>query len=101
MSLKLGDTRVYEPQIRARLGTTTHIVGIFVPQSQHVKLLIATLPPLNSVNGGEVGGLVFEARRLVYHSTLGLRVITKKKKKKKKKKKARSLSRSKVVILGP
>ena len=24
LSLKLGDTRVYEPQIRARLGTTTH-----------------------------------------------------------------------------
>ena len=28
------------------------------------------------------GGLVFKAHRLVYHSTLGLRVITKKKKKK-------------------
>jgi len=28
------------------------------------------------------GGLVFKADRLVYHSTLGLRVITKKKKKK-------------------
>ena len=24
MSLKLSDTRVYEPQIRARLGTTAH-----------------------------------------------------------------------------
>jgi len=24
LSLTLGDTRVYEPQIRARLGTTTH-----------------------------------------------------------------------------
>jgi len=30
------------------------------------------------------GGLVFKAHRLVYHSTLGLRVIKKKKKKKKK-----------------
>ena len=29
------------------------------------------------------GGLVFKAHRLVYHSTLGLRVIKKKKKKKK------------------
>jgi len=29
------------------------------------------------------GGLVFEAHRLLYHSTLGLRVIKKKKKKKK------------------
>ena len=31
LSLKLSDTRVYEPQIRARLGTTTHfceVVGI-------------------------------------------------------------------------
>ena len=25
LSLKLSDTRVYEPQIRARLGTTAHI----------------------------------------------------------------------------
>jgi len=33
------------------------------------------------------GGLVFKAHRLLYHSTLGLRVIQKKKKKKKKKKK--------------
>ena len=24
LSLKLSDTRVYEPQIRARLGTTAH-----------------------------------------------------------------------------
>ena len=33
------------------------------------------------------GGLVCEAHRLVYHSTLGLREIQKKKKKKKKEKK--------------
>jgi len=31
------------------------------------------------------GGLAFKTHRLVYHSTLGLRVIQKKKKKKKKK----------------
>jgi len=28
--LKLGDTRVYEPQIRARLGTTAHFCGVVV-----------------------------------------------------------------------
>ena len=28
LSLKLGDTRVYEPQIRARLGTTTLFGGV-------------------------------------------------------------------------
>jgi len=27
LSLKLSDTRVYEPQIRARLGATTHFCG--------------------------------------------------------------------------
>ena len=27
LSLKLSDARVYEPQIRARLGTTTHSAG--------------------------------------------------------------------------
>ena len=45
-------------------------------------------PPLLFRGNGKRfrGGLVFKAHRLVYHSTLGLRVITKKKKKKKKKK---------------
>ena len=32
------------------------------------------------------GGLVLKAHRLLYHSTLGLRVVTKKKRKKKRKK---------------
>ena len=27
LSLKLSDTRVYEPQMRARLGTATHLCG--------------------------------------------------------------------------
>ena len=27
LSIKLSDTRVYEPQIRARLGTTAHFGG--------------------------------------------------------------------------
>jgi len=30
LSLKLRDTRVYEPQIRARLGTTTHFCEVVV-----------------------------------------------------------------------
>ena len=30
LSLKLGDTRVYEPQIRARLGTTSHFCEVVV-----------------------------------------------------------------------
>ena len=29
LSLKLSDTRVYEPQIRARLGTTAHFWKVF------------------------------------------------------------------------
>ena len=28
LSLKLSDTRVYEPQIRARLGTTAHLGAV-------------------------------------------------------------------------
>ena len=30
LSLHLSDTRVYEPQIRARLGTTTHLCEVVV-----------------------------------------------------------------------
>jgi len=30
LSLKLSDTRVYEPQIRARLGITTHFYEVIV-----------------------------------------------------------------------
>ena len=30
LSLKLGDTRVYAPQIRARLGTTAHFCEVIV-----------------------------------------------------------------------
>ena len=30
-SLKLSDTRVYEPQIRARLGTTAHFCEVGTP----------------------------------------------------------------------
>ena len=30
LSLKMSDTRVYEPQIRARLGTATHFCEVVV-----------------------------------------------------------------------
>jgi len=30
LSLQLSDTRVYEPQIRARLGTTAHLCKVVV-----------------------------------------------------------------------
>ena len=33
LSLKLSDTRVYEPQIRARLGTTAHFCEVVVLKS--------------------------------------------------------------------
>ena len=32
MGLKLNDSRVYEPQIRARLGTTAHFCKVVVPR---------------------------------------------------------------------
>ena len=40
LSLKLGDTRVYEPYIRARLGTTAHFCEVVVlrlckPKTRH------------------------------------------------------------------
>ena len=35
LSLKLSDTRVYEPQIRARLGTTAHFFKVVVLKLRH------------------------------------------------------------------
>jgi len=46
--LKLSDTRVYEPQKRARLGTTTHFCEVVV-----LKLRALPRPPRR---GGGVGG---------------------------------------------
>ena len=56
-SLELSDTQAYEPQIRALLGTASN----FCEYEKQFRR-----------------GIVFEAHRLVYHSTLGLRVMKKK-----------------------
>ena len=37
LSLKLSDTRVYAPQIRARLGTTTHFCEVVVLKLTHAR----------------------------------------------------------------
>jgi len=36
LSLKLSDTRVYEPEIRARLGTTAHFCEVVLPEAGSV-----------------------------------------------------------------
>jgi len=41
LGLKLSDTRVYEPQIRARLGTAAHLCEVVVPKWRQVKQRIA------------------------------------------------------------
>jgi len=68
MSLKLSDTRVDEPQIRARLGTTAHFCRVVVlwelywmdgPKANHAAVL--ALKPLVDVkqiekwSGGAIG----------------------------------------------
>ena len=55
LSLKLGDARVYEPQIRARLGTTTHAPRAGVDGV-----------PGDGLDGGREGG-VDEWRRVAGH----------------------------------
>jgi len=54
LSLKLGDTRVYEPQIRARLGTTAHCFKVLARDhtvSREASMKIATDTPVEmSVN---------------------------------------------------
>ena len=47
------------------------------------------------------GGLIFKAHRLVYHSTLGLRVIKKKKKKKRARRKKAGASSIVIPIPAP
>ena len=62
LSLKLSDTRVYEPQ-RALL---------------FMELFLEGFPPTLRKNVKRFrGGPVFKAQRLVYHSTLGSRVMQK------------------------
>ena len=73
-SLKLSDTRVFEPQIRARLGTTAHLCRVVVLVASSIRFA----PHLNRCPSPR-GGLVFKAHRLMYHTTLGSRVIKKKK----------------------
>jgi len=60
LNLKLSDKRVYEPQIRARLGTTAHFCGYEGGGVRSLKAL-RVRPSLGD-------GLVFEAHRLLYHS---------------------------------
>jgi len=105
LHLKLSDTRVYEPQIRYRDGGRVasrrllpapvrreRVVGVhgceedqlkrcygLLPESQNLALTALYVP--YSLDSGPLrfrGGLVFKAHRLLYHSTLGLRVIKKK-----------------------
>ena len=45
LSLKLSDTRVYEPQIRARLGTTAHFCKVVILNLQpHLHYLDRPVP---------------------------------------------------------
>jgi len=73
LSLKLSDTRVYEPHIRARLGTTAHFCRVVIlklnPKSCTLKQVLEMCPQLKQEGS--------YSRRIdfLYHSTLGLRVI--------------------------
>jgi len=40
LSLKLSDTRVYEPQIRARLGTTAHFCEVVVLETNTLRQVL-------------------------------------------------------------
>jgi len=94
LGLKLSDTRVYEPQIRARLGTGMRVQGRRLtalsdrtdeggprgPLALAYAAAGRSRPACCARNFAWFRrGLVFKAHRLVYHSILGLRVIKKKK----------------------
>jgi len=68
---------VYEPEIRARLGTAAYFCEVVWGGCLHHEIPgeLASRAFLRLR-----GGFVFKAHRLWYHSTLGLRVIKKKKK---------------------
>ena len=91
MSLKLSDTRVYEPQIRARLGTTTHLCEVVVLKLRTVFTWSAAQvrapsdlgwhgPDQRTWGSTDPLGSYLRLIDFVYHSTVGLRVIKKKKK---------------------
>ena len=76
-SLELSDTHVYEPSLRARLGTTAHLKNIVVLKLR--QRIPGTLQPdrLGLTGQSKQIGLVHKAHKRLYHSTLGLRVIKK------------------------
>ena len=57
LSLKLSDTRVYEPQIRARLGTTAHLCKVVVLDLNRLSLRITTCLCLGSYGVPRGGGV--------------------------------------------
>jgi len=90
LSLKLSDTRVCEPQIRARLGATggevrqEGLAAEFREPLQHVLAKQTSRRGarprdgrhrLLHLRGRRAFAQVFKAHRLLYHSTLGFRVI--------------------------
>ena len=82
---------IQESQIRARLGTTAHFCRVVVLKLAADLLcgvrvgLELVQEQLLRINVNRFrGGLVFNALRLVYHSTLGLGVIKKKKRREEK-----------------
>ena len=60
LSLKLSDTRVYEPQIRARLGTTAHFCEVVVLKLRAVGLRV--LVARNSARSQRSAWLVWRAQ---------------------------------------
>jgi len=81
LSFKLSDTRVYAPQIRARLGTleidlTPVNIKLFKSQST-LKSVSTTRDSLanEGLGSGSEAGSYLRLINFVYHSTLGLRVI--------------------------
>jgi len=84
LSLQLSDTRVYEPRTRARLRYTAtrrrrQTARPSAPRSRPNANTSTRSFFLIFIVQRFRGGLVFKAHRLLCHSTLGWRVITKKK----------------------
>jgi len=81
VSLKLSDTRVYEPQIRARLGTTVLKPEIWSRRGPRMRSSSTADSKTAMVERLTPYTMEAYLRLLdcVYHATLGLRVIMKKK----------------------
>ena len=73
LSLKLSDIRVYEPQIRARLGTTAHFCRVAVLKLNRTQVILASAQFTDTILNDIKGAKVLRSKVLTFFPRAGCR----------------------------